>query len=86
MPPMLAQVRIITADGHRIRLWLPLFLLWILLIPLLILLSPVIVIGLLIARFNPFEVIWGLLRVIAALAGTQVEVKAPDADILVRVG
>jgi hypothetical protein len=82
--PMLAEVRISTPD-HRFRLWLPLFLVWLLLLILAVLLSPLILIALLIARLNPFTTVWALIRVVAALSGAHVEVKAPDANVLVRV-
>ncbi|HLI68029.1 MAG TPA: hypothetical protein VKU90_16820 [Caulobacteraceae bacterium] len=84
MIPMLAQVRVKTPE-HDIRLWLPLFLVWLLLLILAVLLSPIILIACLIARLNPFTTVWGVVGVIAALGGTHIEVKAPDANVLVRI-
>ncbi|HEX4197738.1 MAG TPA: hypothetical protein VHZ26_09865 [Caulobacteraceae bacterium] len=85
MIPVFAIVQIAPRRGRRIRLWLPLFLVWLLLAVLGLLLSPLILIGCLIARLNPFAVIWSLARVFAALAGVNIEISSPDASVLVRV-
>lgn len=85
MIPLLAVVQIHPRHGRRIRLWLPLFLVWMLLVVLAILLSPLILVACLIARLNPFLVIGGLVGVFVALAGVHIEVRSPDADVLVRV-
>jgi hypothetical protein len=85
MIPLLAIVQIEPRNGHRIRLWLPLFLVWLLLVVLGLVLSPLILIACLIARLNPFQVIWSLIRVFVAMAGTHIEVQSPDANVLVRV-
>ncbi len=85
MIPLIAIVQIKPRNGRRIRLWLPLFLVWLLLVVLGLLLSPLILIGCLIARLNPLQVIWSLIRVFVAMAGTNIEVQSPEATILVRV-
>jgi hypothetical protein len=85
MIPLIAVVQIEPRGGRRIRLWLPLFLVWLLLVVLGVLLSPLILIGCLIVRLNPFQVIWSLIRVFVAMAGTHIEVQAPEATVLVRV-
>jgi len=85
MIPLIATVRIKPRRGRSIRLWLPLFLIWFLLVVLGVLLSPIIVIACLIAGLNPFTAVWGLIRVFLALAGTEIEIQAPDALVLVRV-
>ena len=85
MIPLIAVVQIEPRHGRRIRLWLPLFLVWLLLVMLGLLLSPLILIACLIARLNPFQVIWNLVRVFVAMAGTHIEVRSLDALILVRV-
>jgi hypothetical protein len=83
--PFFAVVRIEPRRGRRIRLWLPLFLVWLLLVVLGLLLSPLILIGCLIARLNPFGVIWSLVGVFVALSGVNIEITSPDANVLVRV-
>ena len=85
MIPLLAQVVVEPEHGRPIRLWLPLFLVWLLLAVLGVMLSPLIVVACVIARMNPFTTVWRLCRVFAALAGTDIEVQAPDAVVLVRV-
>ena len=85
MIPLVAHVVVHPDRGRPIRLWLPLFLVWLLLAVLGVLLSPLIIIACLIARMNPFTTVWRLCRVFAALAGTVIEVQAPDAMVLVRV-
>lgn len=85
MIPVFAIVKFEPRHGRRIRLWLPLFLVWLLLVVLGLLLSPLILIGCLIARLNPFAVIWSLVRVFVALAGVNIEITSPDANVLVRV-
>jgi hypothetical protein len=83
--PLMAQVVVVHDHGRPIRLWLPLFLVWLLLAVLAVLLSPLIIVACLIARMNPFTTVWRLCSVFAALAGTHIEVQAPDAMVLVRV-
>ncbi len=85
MIPLMARVVIDQPGGRPIRLWLPLFLVWLLLVVLGVILSPLIIIACLIARLNPFTTVWALIRVFCALAGTHVEVQAPDAVVLVQV-
>jgi hypothetical protein len=85
MIPLMAQVVVEHEHGRPIRLWLPLFLVWLLLVILSVLLSPLIIVACLIARMNPITTVWRLCRVFWALAGTHIEVRAPDAVVLVRV-
>ena len=85
MIPLMARVVIDHGAGRPIRLWLPLFLVWLLLVVLGVILSPLILIACLIARMNPFTTVWALIRVFWALAGTHIEVQAPDAVVLVDV-
>jgi hypothetical protein len=85
MIPLVAIVQVHPSHGRRIRLWLPLFLVWLLLVVLGLVLSPLILIACLIARLNPFAAIWGLIGVFVAMAGTDIEVEAPEATIIVRV-
>jgi len=83
--PLVAHVIVEPEHARPIRLWLPLFLVWLLLVVLGVLLSPLIIIACLWVRMNPFTTVWRLCRVFAALAGTVIEVQAPDAMVLVRV-
>ena len=85
MIPFFAVVSVQPQHGRRIRLWLPLFLVWLLLLVLAIILSPLIVIACLIARLNPILTVWRLIGVFVAMAGTDIEVQAPDAHVVVRV-
>jgi len=85
MIPLIAVVQVQPRNGRRIRLWLPLFLVWLLLVVLGLLLSPLILIACLIVRLNPFLTVWGLIGVFVSMAGTHIEVRAPDATVLVRV-
>ncbi|HLK26372.1 MAG TPA: hypothetical protein VKT30_17075 [Caulobacteraceae bacterium] len=85
MIPLMAQVVVAPVNASPIRLWLPIFLVWLLLVVLGLILSPLIILACLIVGLNPFATVWRLMRVFAALAGTHIEVQAPDAVILVRV-
>lgn len=71
--------------GHRIRLWLPLFLIWILIAPFALLLSPLILLGVAMARLNPFRALTAAFGLLAALTGTLIEVETPDAVVNIRV-
>jgi hypothetical protein len=83
--PLIAIVQVQVPHGRRIRLWLPLFLVWLLLVVLGLVLAPLILIACLIARLNPFTAIWSLIRVFVVMAGTNIEVEAPEATVIVRV-
>jgi hypothetical protein len=85
MIPLFATVQIETPGARRIRLWLPLFLVWLLLVVLGLILSPLILIACLICGMNPFRAIWRLVAVFVAMAGTHIEIRSPEALILVRV-
>lgn len=85
MIPFFAVVSVRPQHGRPIRLWLPVFLVWLLLVVLGIILSPLIVIACLIARLNPFLTVWRLIGVFVAMAGTDIEVQAPDAHVVVRM-
>lgn len=85
MIPNVAVIRIESARGTTIPLWIPLILLW---IPL-ILLSPLIllvIIGACLAgKVNPWRAIATFCAILCSLAGTQVHVIANGANILVRI-
>lgn len=75
----------IEPDGFALRLWLPLFLVWLLVAPFFVLLLPLILLGLALARLNPFRALAALFGLLAGLTGTQVEVDSPGAVINIRV-
>jgi hypothetical protein len=83
--PLVAVVQIEPRRGRRIRLWLPLFLVWLLLVVLGLLLSPLILVACVLTRLNPLGTVWRLVRVFVAMAGTHIEVRSPEAAVLVRV-
>ncbi len=85
MIPLFLVVSIRAQGQRRFRLWLPLVLIWLLLSPLLLVAIPVVMIVGALAGMNPFAALWNLLAVFCALAGTHVEVEAPDASVLVHV-
>lgn len=92
MIPFTASIRILwwshSSAGkrsHRLRLWIPLFLLWILLLPLLLVSLPVIALVCLVVRVNAlrlYTAVWGIL---SALRHTLVEVNSPVAEVRVRL-
>lgn len=71
---------------HRLRLWIPLFLLWILLLPLLLVLLPVVALLCLFVRVNAlrlYAAAWGIL---SSLRHTLVEVNSDGTEVRVRLG
>lgn len=85
MIPVAGAVRIGTYRVHGFRLSIPFLLLWALLVPLLILIVPLLFISALLARVNPFTAVATLLRMLAALKGTHVEVENDDVSVLVNI-
>jgi hypothetical protein len=85
MIPMFLRISIRAPGERPIRIWLPLFLIWLLLSPLLLIIIPVVMVLGLLARMNPFAALASLFGVFCALAGTHVEVEAPDASIFVHI-
>ena len=93
MIPFTASIRIrwrsLSPTGwrsHRLRLWIPLFLIWILLLPLLLVLFPVVALACRFIRVSSlrlYAAAWGIL---SSLRHTFVEVNSPEAEILVRLG
>jgi len=82
---MVLTVRV-QADGARpVRIWLPLILVWILLLPFLVLIVPVVMILGALAGMNPLTALASFFGVFCALAGTHVEVEAPDAHVLLHI-
>jgi hypothetical protein len=84
MIPMLAHLHVET-PRHRIRLWLPLFLIWLLLLPLVLVLLPLAAVACLVLRLNPFTAIGTVFSVLAALSGTRVEVERPGAMVFIDI-
>ncbi len=84
MIPVLAIVQV-RSPRVRFRFWAPLFLLWLLLLPLAILVLPFAVVIWAVQGINPIAAVARLGGVICALAGVQVDVKAPGTSVLVRI-
>ncbi len=62
MLPLTMTLRVDTDRGHRVRLWLPLFLIWLVALPLLILLLPFYLAFCAVMRLNPVRLVaafWG---------------------------
>ncbi|HEY6274013.1 MAG TPA: hypothetical protein VIX19_18690 [Terriglobales bacterium] len=97
MIPLFAVVRISTGKDsqpsktrqgplpQRLGLWIPLFLIWLLLLPIVLVLSPIAMLGCLVVQINPFRAFRVFWHILAGLTGTHIEVKAPDAMVLVRI-
>jgi hypothetical protein len=84
--PMFLFVRVAPGSGARpITIWLPLFLLWILLAPVLGLALIIVFVVAALTEINPFRAVSSLAAVFCGLAGTRVEVNAPDARVSVRI-
>ena len=83
MPPYLISLRV-TDQGHtKIRLWLPLFLLWLLLLPLFVLILVVALLADLVTLptgnvFGFTRFLFGVLGILGATRGTQVQVNSHD--------
>lgn len=85
MIPMLLTVSVRARGARPIRIWLPLVLVWILLAPFLVLIVPAVMILGAVAGLNPLTALGSFAAVFCALAGTHVEVEAPDASVLVHI-
>jgi len=85
MIPVAGAVRIGDCRVHGFRLSIPFLLLWVLMLPLLVLIVPVLFVAAICARLNPFTAVGALLRVLAALRGTQVEVVNESMSLLVNI-
>ena len=69
----------------RLGLWVPLFLVWLLLLPFVLVLLPLAVLALIVIRVNPFRALATFWQILSGLTGTNIEVDAPDAMVLVRI-
>jgi hypothetical protein len=85
MIPVAGAVRVGDYRVHGFRLSIPFFLLWLLMLPLLVLLIPVLFIAAFCVGLNPFTAVGAVLRVLAALRGTQVEVINDSISMLVNI-
>jgi hypothetical protein len=85
MIPVAGALRVGDYRVHGFRLSIPFLLLWALMLPLLVLVLPVMFVAAICMRLNPFMVTGTLLRVLAALRGTQVEVVNDSASVLVNI-
>ena len=85
MIPLWLTIRVRAPGTRGFRLDLPLFLIWLLIAPLILLAAAVLMIAAPFYRLNPLAALAGFCGLIAGLAGTHIEVNAPDSAVLVRV-
>jgi len=85
MIPVAGAVRVGDYRVRGFRLSIPFLLLWVLMLPLLVLIVPVLFVAAICARLNPFMAVWAILRVLAALRGTQVEVVNDSVSMLLNI-
>lgn len=84
MIPLLAIVRIRHPRGG-FGFWAPLALVWLVLAPLAVLLSPVFAIACFVMRLPPARAFAGVIAVLCASAGAQIEVDTHDTSVRVRL-
>ncbi len=82
--PLLAIVRVRRAGGG-FTIWAPLFLLWLVLAPVAVLAAPFFLVVCLVRGLPPIGAVAGVLGVVCALAGSRIEVDAPDASVRIRL-
>jgi hypothetical protein len=85
MIPVAGAVRVGDYRVQGFRLSIPFLLLWVLILPLLVLIVPILFIAAFCVGLNPFTAVATLLRVLAALRGTQVEVVNDSISLLVNI-
>lgn len=85
MIPVAGAVRIGEYRVQGFRLSIPFLLLWILLLPLLAIAVPVLFVACLLTRVNPCKAVAALLRILAALKGTRVEVANDCFSMLLNI-
>jgi hypothetical protein len=83
--PVAGAVRVGDYCVHGFRLSIPFLLLWLLMLPLLVLVVPVLFIAAIFMQLNAFMVVGALLRVLASLRGTQVEVVNDSVAMLLNI-
>ena len=85
MIPLLAVVRVRTERSHRLRLWLPLFLIWLLLLPLVLVLMPISLVACLMIGINPFRALTVGWQFVTGLTGTHVALENGKSQVLVHI-
>jgi hypothetical protein len=92
MIPWFASVRVdwtthrpVATRPHRIRLWVPLFLVWILLLPLVLMLFPFVALGGIFVRVNAVRLYTSVWSILTSLRHTLVEVHSPAAHVRVHL-
>ena len=83
--PIAGAVRIGDCRVHGFRLSIPFLMLWLLMLPLLVVILPALFVAAICVRLNPFTAVGALLRVMAALRGTQIEVVNDSVSVLVNI-
>lgn len=92
MIPFTASVRVrwwsLSPAGwrlHRIRVWIPLFLVWILLLPGLLVLFPIVALAGLFVRVNALRLYAAAWGIVSSLRHTFVEVNSRWTEVRVRL-
>ncbi|HTV06705.1 MAG TPA: hypothetical protein VME86_15155 [Acidobacteriaceae bacterium] len=70
---------------HRIRLWIPLFLVWLLLLPLVLVLFPFVALAGIFVRVNALRLYSAVWSILNSLRHTLVEVHSPAANVRVHL-
>ncbi|MBV8976452.1 MAG: hypothetical protein JO261_06695 [Alphaproteobacteria bacterium] len=71
MPPLVLRLNMEKADGRRLRLWLPLFVLWLVALPFVLVSLPVVLLILALLGRKPFAVAAAYWRLFTALPGSS---------------
>ena len=85
MLPLVARVHVVNRSGRDVRLWVPLFLVWLLLAPFALVLLPVLLVVWVVADVDPWPALMSVWKFLSSFSGTNVEVAAPEASVVVHV-
>lgn len=85
MIPLMAVLRVERPQRHRVRLWLPLFLLWLLALPVLIVMLPVAAAILIAYRRNPLRIFGAYWQVLSAIPGSHIEMSRRGRNVYLHV-
>jgi hypothetical protein len=81
--PLVAGFRVGAGSRRSPRIWIPLPVVWLLLLPLAIVLLPLSLAACRICSIRPLRALGALWQILRGLAGTRIEVDAPDASFLI---
>ena len=85
MIPLWMTIRVRSANGRHIALYLPVFLIWLVVMPLAALLTPLGLMWCLRWRVNPIYAASAAWALLGASRGTAIEVEHPGAAVCVRI-